>query len=111
MPTPRPGRPVRGSVTGRPLNALLDLLGRRWAMRILWELRTGPCTFRVLQARCGGVSPTVLNQRIREFRETALVETAEDGGYQLTALGAELGEAMAPLKVWADRWDRTLADD
>ncbi len=79
-------------------------------MRILWELRDGPCTFRALQERCGGVSPTVLNQRIREFRETALVETGNDGGYQLTALGIELGEALAPLKAWADRWNRSLSE-
>lgn len=110
MTTPRPGRPVRGSTTGRPLNALLDLLGRRWALRILWELRDGPCTFRVLQERCGGVSPTVLNRRIRELRDTALIEAGAEGGYQLTPLGRELGEALEPLKAWAGRWDRRLQD-
>lgn len=108
MTTPRPGHPVRGSASGRPLNALLDLLGRRWAMRILWELREGPCTFRALQERCGGISPTVLNQRIRELRETALIEAQGETGYQLTSLGLELGEAMAPLKAWADRWSSSL---
>ena len=59
--TPRPGRPVRGSATGRPIMALLDLLGRRWALRVLWELRAGPVPgFRELQSRCGGVSSSVL---------------------------------------------------
>ena len=38
----RPGRPVRGSRTGRPVMALLDLLGRRWTLRVLSELRDGP---------------------------------------------------------------------
>ena len=33
---------VRGSRTGRPVMALLDLLGRRWTLRIVWELRDGP---------------------------------------------------------------------
>ena len=32
-------RTVRGSRSGRPIMALLDLLGRRWTLRILWELR------------------------------------------------------------------------
>jgi DNA-binding HxlR family transcriptional regulator len=41
MPTPRPGEPVRGSATGRPLIAALDLFGRRWSLRIIWELRDG----------------------------------------------------------------------
>jgi len=58
--TPLPGRPVRGSATGRPIMALLDLLGRRWALRVLWELRSGPVpSFRELQSRCGGVSSSV----------------------------------------------------
>src|SRR6202035_4396571 len=68
--TPLPGRPVRGSQTGRPVMALLDLLGRRWALRILWELRDGSAlTFRQLQARCGDISSSVLNDRLRELRE------------------------------------------
>src|SRR5262249_6915756 len=47
--TPTPGRPVRGSKTGRPTVALLDLLGRRWTLRIVWELRETRRTFRALQ--------------------------------------------------------------
>jgi DNA-binding HxlR family transcriptional regulator len=88
------------------LNAAFDLLGRRWALRILWELREGRLTFRGLQERCGGISPTVLNQRIRELRETNLVDASPGEGYELTALGGELGRALAPLHKWAERWKR-----
>jgi DNA-binding HxlR family transcriptional regulator len=48
MPTPQPGKPVRGSVTGRPLMAGLDLSGRRWSLRIIWELCDGELGFRPL---------------------------------------------------------------
>ena len=75
--TPRPGRPVRGSQTGRPIMALMDLLGRRWTLRVIWELRDGRLTFRALQEACGGLSPTVLNQRVRELRESGLLEVEE----------------------------------
>ena len=37
-------RSVRGSRTGRPIMALLDLLGRRWSLRIIWELREASLT-------------------------------------------------------------------
>jgi DNA-binding HxlR family transcriptional regulator len=103
---PRPGAPVRGSDTGRPVMALLDLLGRRWTLRVLWELRDGPLLFRELQARCG-VSPSVLNTRLAELRETRLVEGGE-GGYRLTALGLELYELFGPMTRWAESWARAI---
>ena len=106
MPTtPRPGRPVRGSRTGRPLMALLDLMGRRQALRIIWELREARLTFRPLQDACGGVSPTVLNQRLKELRESGLVDLREGEGYGLTPLGHELRRVLRPLREWAEeRW-------
>jgi DNA-binding HxlR family transcriptional regulator len=107
--SPRPGRRVRGSRTGRPIMAALDLLGRRWALRILWELRSGPLTFRGLQEACADVSPAVLNGRLRELRNGRLVERVE-GGYALTALGRQLGDALSPLDAWAKRWARAQTD-
>ena len=71
--------------------ALLDLLGRRWALRVLWELRDGHRrSFRDLQARCGDISSSVLNDRLRELREARIVATAPAGGYQLTDGGQQL---------------------
>jgi DNA-binding HxlR family transcriptional regulator len=87
--------------------AALDLLGRRWALRVLWELRDGPLGFRALQAACDGMSSSVLRDRLHELTEAALVERQDDA-YQLTALGAELGQALAPLTRWAERWSEQL---
>ena len=82
--------------------ALLDLLGRRWALRVLWELRGGPvATFRDLQARCGDISSSVLNDRVRELREAGIVEAEE---YALTKEGRDLLKALGPLDAWAKRW-------
>ena len=107
MPTPRPGRRVRGSRTGRPMMALLDLLGRRWALRILHELGRGAATFAELRARCDGMSPSVLAQRLAELRETGVV-AAGDTGYTLTAAGVELGELLVSLDAWSKRWAARL---
>jgi DNA-binding HxlR family transcriptional regulator len=106
---PRPGRRVRGSTTGRPVMAALDLLGRRWALRVLWELAREPRGFRALQADCGDVSSSVLRERLVELVEARLAEQDGAGRYALTALGAELGAALAPLGDWAQRWARALA--
>ena len=101
MPTPKPGKAARGTRSGRPIMVLLDLLGRRWTLRILWELREGALTFRELQARCDQMSPSVLNTRIRELREADIVEGERGAGYRLTRHGKELLRALTPLHDWA----------
>lgn len=103
MPAPKPGTPARGSHTGRPIMALLDLLGRRWALRAIWELRDGPCLFRELQERCDGMSSSVLNQRLSELRGAGVVDLGPRG-YELTDEGRTLLDAYAPLNAWAERW-------
>jgi len=95
---------VRGSRTGRPIMALLDLLGRRWTLRIVWELREDRAlTSRALRTACDEASPTIMQARLSELREAGLVELTDDG-YRLTALGKELRENFAPLYRFAERW-------
>jgi DNA-binding HxlR family transcriptional regulator len=89
--------------------ALLDLLGRRWALRVVWELRGAePFSFRALQERCEGMSSSVLNQRLRELRAAGILDAGEEG-YALTAEGAKLLDAFSPIDAWAERWARRTA--
>jgi DNA-binding HxlR family transcriptional regulator len=84
--------------------ALLDLLSRRWALRILWELRTGEPNFRELQQKCGSISSSVLSDRLRELGEAGIV--AHNGkGYVLTPSGQDLFARLLPLNEWAERWE------
>lgn len=110
MAAPRPGAPVRGSRSGRPIMALLDLLGRRWTLRVLWELRDGPETFRGLRARCDDMSPSVLNTRLRDLRSAGIVSTEGKAGYALTKHGGELLRALQPLSSWAKAWARRQSE-
>jgi DNA-binding HxlR family transcriptional regulator len=87
--------------------ALLDLLGRRWALRILWELRGERLSFRALRDACDAVSPTVLNDRLRELRDAALIDSRDTEGYGLTPLGRELSDLFLPLVRWSERWARS----
>lgn len=105
---PFPGTPVRGSKTGRPTMALFDLLGRRWAMGVLWQLsQGGSCTFRQLQNRCESISPAVLNARLKELRQALLVEHTNEG-YQVTPLGQQLFYLLLPLSSFAGQWAEAL---
>lgn len=99
---------VRGSTTGRPIMALLDLLGRRWVLRLVWELHEEPRRFRELQERIGGASPTIVSARLRDLREAKLVELDPETGYRLTSLGQELLKLFLPLHVWSEKWSKAL---
>jgi DNA-binding HxlR family transcriptional regulator len=88
--------------------ALLDLLGRRWTLRVLWELRDDELGFRELQARCDSMSASVLSQRLRELREAGILETDDAGVNRLTSHGGALLDALAPLDRWAKRWSARL---
>jgi DNA-binding HxlR family transcriptional regulator len=85
---------------------LLDLLGRRWTLRIVWELRDRTLTSRELRTACDDASPTVIQQRLTELRDAELVEKLAEGGYRLSAGGHELFEMFMPLHQFADRWNR-----
>jgi DNA-binding HxlR family transcriptional regulator len=84
--------------------ALLDLLGRRWTLRVLWELRDGALTSRALRAACDEASPTVVQARLSDLRAAGLVRLEQGGGYRLTPLGEELMGAFWPLYDFAGRW-------
>lgn len=108
--TPRPGHPVRGSTTGRPIMAALDLFGRRWSLRVIWELHQGATGFRPLRQRCDGMSSSVLRQRLVELVEAGLVTQRDNSDYTLTALGEDAYRALVPLARWAEGWATALPE-
>lgn len=85
------------------MKSTIDLLGRRWTLRIIWELGAGPSGFRELQRRCGNMSSSVLSARLQELT-AARVVTGEAGHYRLTGLGHELVLALTPLQAWDAKW-------
>ena len=101
---PRPGRPARGTRTGRPLLVAFDLLGRRWALRVLWELREDHLGFRALQQHCEGMSSSVLRDRLAELQGAGLLATDDAGRYGLSRHGRALLDALMPLSRWAEDW-------
>ena len=87
MPIPRPGSAVRGSRTGRPVMAVLDVLGRRWGLRIAWELR-------------GEALPGGGQSDVREMRR----RLREDGEWDRSCVISQ--ETSFSFRMWAseDRW-------
>lgn len=91
--------------------ALFDLLGRRWAMGVLWTLcKDGPLTFRGLMEQCETVSPTVLNSRLKELQAARFIEKSSKG-YAPTQLGKTVYQSLVPLSGAAKAWAAAMNED
>lgn len=88
--------------------AVLNILSRRWVLRIIWELREEPRGFREIQARCDRMSPDTLSTRLSELQEAQIVEHDVEGSWTLTDLGRRLGPALKELDSWSRSWERAL---
>jgi DNA-binding HxlR family transcriptional regulator len=88
--------------------ALLDLLGRRWALRILWELRVESASFQALRRRCDSMSTSVLSQRLVELRDAQLIVKDQAGSYTLTEAGSRLLGRLDGIDEWTQEWARTI---
>jgi DNA-binding HxlR family transcriptional regulator len=102
-------KPNRESTTTRALGELFDLIGRRWTLRILWELRDRTLSFNDLRRAVGGMSQSVLVTRLTELFGAGLVADVP-GGYQLTRDGASLVQALHPISEWSDDRGRTVSE-
>lgn len=92
----------RARATGPGMRRLLEACERRWALRVIWELRAGPRSFRGLREACGGVSPSVLQRRLHDWRELGVIESIPRLGYRLTAAGEQLFQVLSRLDKWAE---------
>ncbi len=92
----------------RPMPAALDLLGRRWALRLVWELRRDVLGFTELRDRTG-ISPSVLTTRLRELGEAGVVERDPGRGYRLSGHGRELARVLYEINRWAVAAERPPA--
>jgi DNA-binding HxlR family transcriptional regulator len=88
--------------TERAMPAILDLLGRRWALRLIWELRRDAVSFSAMRERTG-ISPSVLSQRVGELLESGIVERDGARRYRLSGRGRELARLLYELNRWAER--------
>jgi DNA-binding HxlR family transcriptional regulator len=84
-----------------------SVLGKRWSGLVLASLRNGPAGFRELSRAVGGISDSVLSDRLSELTEMGLVSRTVDPGppvavsYELTAAGLALIPALQQISRWA----------
>jgi DNA-binding HxlR family transcriptional regulator/putative sterol carrier protein len=87
----------------------LDVVGDRWTLLIVRELRPGPRRFTDLVDGLPGISRKLLSERLRGLERDGIIARRElpppaaRQVYQLTDDGRDLATAMAPLIAWGAR--------
>ncbi len=88
----------------------LDHVGDRWTLLVVRELLSGPRSVASLQSSLAGVSPSLLNERLRRMIDDGLIERSDGPRrskhvtYALTPFGAELEPVLLALVRWGGRW-------
>jgi DNA-binding HxlR family transcriptional regulator len=82
-------------------------LGKRWNAVVLGILSSGPAGFRELSRAIGGISDSVLSDRLADLAGAGLIARTVDEGppvsvsYALTDRGRALMPALAQISLWA----------
>jgi DNA-binding HxlR family transcriptional regulator len=90
----------------KAVEGVLDLLGRRWALRLVWELRRSTLSFSELRQRTG-ISPSVLSLRLQELVQAGVLERDAGRRYRLSGRGRELARILYELNRWAEQHHET----
>jgi DNA-binding HxlR family transcriptional regulator len=82
-------------------------LGKRWNAVLLGALAAGPAGFSELRRAVGGISDSVLSERLSELSKAGLVLRSVNPGppvsvdYRLTSIGQALLPALDEIATWA----------
>ena len=96
---------VRGDAA---LARAFEFLGKRWNGVVLGVLSSGPAGFRELSRAIGGISDSVLSDRLSDLAEAGLVVRTVDEGppvsvsYALTERGRALIPALEQIALWSE---------
>lgn len=95
-----------------PLDGVMDLLSRRYAMQLIWVVGAiGPARYGDIEETFDGVSSSTLSTRLDELVEAGILareqyaEIPPRVEYELTETGEELGQHLEPLLKWAEEID------
>jgi DNA-binding HxlR family transcriptional regulator len=86
-----------------PIVRAVEVVGERWTLLIVRELLNGARRFNEVSRGLPGLSRALLARRLRQLQSAGLVVHADDGGYELTAAGRELGPVVFGLAEWGAR--------
>jgi DNA-binding HxlR family transcriptional regulator len=89
-----------------PVTAVVDLVGGKWKIPLLWHLQRGPLRYGALRRAIPGISEKMLGQQLRALADDGLVERTAYAEipprveYALTKRGRALTPALNALAEW-----------
>ncbi len=102
-----------------PVANTLDLVGDKWSLLIIRDMRHGKRTYGELAQSPEGIPTNILADRLRRLEEAGIIESAAYQvrpvryAYTLTDKGNDLGELLGALVRWGKKHipgTRTLSE-
>jgi DNA-binding HxlR family transcriptional regulator len=88
----------------------MQLLSKRWAGLIIYQLLSGPQRFCAIEAALPNISGRLLSERLKNLEQEGIVkrevfpETPVRIEYSLTQKGRSLEPVVAEIGRWAESW-------
>jgi DNA-binding HxlR family transcriptional regulator len=99
---------------GCPIRTTLELVGGKWKLLILFQLREEPLRFSILKQRLPDISEKMLIQELKILADSHLVERINFGEvpprveYSITAQGVLALPLIEEMKRFADGYNQTI---
>ncbi len=110
-----PAFELRGRRYNNPVELVLEVLGGKWKMPILWRLKERAWRFAELRRDLGRITDKMLAQQLRELERDGLLTRHVERvvpphvEYAITALGRSAVPAIDGLRTWGTALKRALA--
>jgi len=89
-----------------PIRKAMEIIGKKWAVLIIYNLLSGEKRFSDLENSLGKICPKMLSERLKELEELKLItrkiqpERPVKITYQLTQKGKGLSKIIKAMKKW-----------
>ena len=93
-----------------PVEALANILGKKWVANIIWSLREDHKRFGELKRRMKGCSPKMLSQQLELLINSGIIDNEKEVNnnqvesiYYLTAKGKSLLPTIEQMVLWGEK--------
>lgn len=90
-----------------PAEMTLDLIGGKWKIILIYNLRKGPKRFGELRRLSPGITQAILSRQLKELEQNHLIKRSVIGRDALSGVEYELtdlGESLKPILHSLIRW-------